>query len=679
MPTRPAVEVGLEPAPLVRLPERDTAVSGSNLSPRWFSYLVLIAAWFGCNGLSAQPGEASPPIPALPARVVAVGVADPAALRALATFLPDGAGRNDAALAAVAVPAGTLALGRAASALLRRPPAEGGAEVLAIVEADGSIVQVRAGKRLDALAPADTVALVTAPAAINPGAARALTGIVFNWVPDPILYIADPRRNAVVVLTLIEDDGAFRVAGVKRLNAPELNIPVDLAPAVLESINPTFSSNTTLAGGADFYVANRGDGTIARMGQDGTVLAVRSIQVAGLGVLGTGRLNGIAVAPDAKRIWASISGRLPEATALEGAILEVPAFGPDFVAVRAPATNGAGLTAAAAAAPGTDVALDMGLGPAFNGRSCADCHVSPVAGGMGAQGLAIVLRVGQLNEQGYDPLFGRGGPVARMHTVAELGIACAVRPGVPLGANLISVRNAPPLFGLGLVDQIPDATILAGATAKPNGIHGRANLIDTADGHQAVGRFGWKAAVPRLEQFVAGALRDEQGITNPFAPRDLSTDAATQADCGAHRSEPKDDGTLVNSMTAFVRSLRPLPPRMSIPAGRKIFLKTGCAACHTPTLAAGNRALPLYSDLLLHDMGPTLDDGVVQGQARGRDWRTTPLWGLSVRARFLHDGRAHSIEAAILAHGGEADPIVKAFRTLDPNQRSALLAFLSSL
>ncbi len=96
--------------------------------------------------------------------------------------------------------------------------------------------------------------------------------------------------------------------------------------------------------------------------------------------------------------------------------------------------------------------------------------------------------------------------------------------------------------------------------------------------------------------------------------------------------------------------------------GSALFVSTGCADCHTPTLAAGDKVLPLYSDLLLHDMGPGLNDGVVQGQAQGSDWRTTPLWGLSVRARFLHDGRARTIEAAILAHGGEADPVVQAYQ-----------------
>jgi mono/diheme cytochrome c family protein len=642
--------------------------------------LLLIGACVGCTSPSAQQVEPWSHLTSLQARVVAVGVANTTALRELAAFFPDdGAAHNDAALTALGAPGGTRAFSRTdvAAALLRRSPGEGAGDMFAVVHADGSVIQLRAGRLDDGLAPAGTVAPLMAPDASNPEAVSARAGVILNWVPDPILYIADPQRNAVVALTLVDDGPVFHLAAIRRLDAPELNLPVDLAPAVLERINPGFSSSTTLAGGADFYVANRGNGTIVRMRQDGTVLAVRSITVSGLGVLGPDRLNAIAVAPDASRIWVSIGGQLPQSGGLEGAILELPAFGIDRTAELSRGMDS--LALAPYAAPGADVALQMGLGPAFNGRSCTDCHASPVAGGMGADGLATVLRIGKLDRHGYDPMLGRGGPVAHMHTVAELGIPCALLPGVPPGANLISVRNAPALFGLGLVDEIPDATILAGAVARGKEIHGRANLVAGADGREAVGRFGWKAQVPRLEQFVADALRDEHGITSPLAPRDLTADGVVGTDCGAGRSTPKDDGALVDSLTAFVRSLEALSPGLSEPAGRAIFVATGCAECHTPTLAAGDQALPLYSDLLLHDMGPALDDGVVQGHARGRDWRTTPLWGLSARMRFLHDGRAHTIEAAILAHGGEADATVRAFRTLDHDKRNALLAFLSSL
>lgn len=141
---------------------------------------------------------------------------------------------------------------------------------------------------------------------------------------------------------------------------------------------------------------------------------------------------------------------------------------------------------------------------------------------------------------------------------------------------------------------------------------------------------------------------------------------------------------MVAAATAYVRSLAAPAPRREAadPAaaeGLQVFRATGCMACHAASLRAAGREVPLYSDLLLHDMGPALDAGVVQGGAGGRDWRTTPLWGLGMRTRFLHDGRAQTLDAAILAHGGEAEPAVQRFRMLAPTAREALLAFLSSL
>lgn len=615
-----------------------------------------LASVVGCALPSSQgraPAEHAPP---LQARVLRALPFD----RRLPNPLPDDAAHG----------------GAVSEALLSRSPNGADGALFAVVNADGSVVQLRRG-RIDGLSPAGTIARLDSPEAASNGGAVTPAGVVFNWVPNPILYIADPNRNAVVALTLIDDGPLFRVETLRRFDAAALNRPVDLAPAVLESLNPDFASNTTLGGGADFYVANRGNGTIVRMSQEGTVLAVRSIRVAGLGIIGPDRLNGIAVAEDATRIWVSISGPAPPFNGLEGAVLELPAFGADRAADLTPGTERP--TLAANGTPGADVALQMGLGPSFNGRSCADCHRLPVAGGMGPDGLATVLRIGKLDSHGYDPLLGRGGPIARMHSVTELGIACGVMPGIPPGANLISLRNAPALFGLGQVDAIPDAAIVAGAVAHANGIHGRPNLVVEADGSKVVGKFGWKAEVPQLEQFVADALRNEHGITSPLAPLGVTSDAASGSDCGANPVVPKDNGTLVDALTAFVRSLEPLPPRTRDVVGSDLFIKIGCADCHTPTLAAGDKVLPLYSDLLLHNMGPALNDGVVQGQAQGSDWRTTPLWGLSARMRFLHDGRARSIDAAILAHGGEAAPVRQAFRELDHDGRSLLLAFLSSL
>jgi CxxC motif-containing protein (DUF1111 family) len=139
----------------------------------------------------------------------------------------------------------------------------------------------------------------------------------------------------------------------------------------------------------------------------------------------------------------------------------------------------------------------------------------------------------------------------------------------------------------------------------------------------------------------------------------------------------EDDGSAVSELTAFVASLA-VPSSDLNAAGEPVFAETGCASCHTPALPTPNGTVHLYSDLLLHDVGPVLDDGVTQGAASGRDWRTTPLWGLRFRQRFLHDGRARTIEAAVRAHGGEADTAARRFAELPPEARAVLLDFLSS-
>lgn len=449
--------------------------------PVRLSCLLIIAAVVGCALQSTQHAQTLDGVPVLRARLVTVGVPDIAAFREHATFRPPGPGRNDTVLAGT-VPDGSLDASHTATDHVAGPAPHGldpllprpadhdvvarvflsrsttvaSRALFAEVLADGSVVQAQAQGEAVGLAPTGTISPLNAPDNPGTGAAVTHTGAIVNWVPDPILYIADPRRNGVVALTLTEDGQVFRIEQAHRLDAAAFDLPVDLAPTVVERVNPRFSSRTTLAGGADFYVANRGNGTIVRISQGGTVLAIRRIELPRLGVLGPGRLNGIATAPDATRIWVSISGEVAESNGLEGAILELPAFGPDRAAGRSPGTA-------------ADVAVQMGLGPAFNGRSCADCHRSLLPGGMGADGLATVLRVGKLDSHGYDAMLGRGGPIARMHSVSELGVSCAVVPGVPPGANLISVRNAPALYGLGLVDEIPDATILAGAVARGTG------------------------------------------------------------------------------------------------------------------------------------------------------------------------------------------------------------------
>jgi hypothetical protein len=156
-------------------------------------------------------------------------------------------------------------------------------------------------------------------------------GLAFNWVPDRILYTTDPRHNAVAILTLGDNGRVFCLQRVLHFVNPDLNVPVDVAPAVPEVAHRSFASHTTLAGGADLYVANRGNGTIVRLRQDGTVVAVRQVALPGRGALGADRLNGIAVSPDALRLWVTVSGVTPEFPQAEGFVLELPAFGAPVV------------------------------------------------------------------------------------------------------------------------------------------------------------------------------------------------------------------------------------------------------------------------------------------------------------------------------------------------------------
>ena len=309
----------------------------------------------------------------------------------------------------------------------------------------------------------------------------------------------------------------------------------------------------------------------------------------------------------------------------------------------------------------TKFTAQTGLGPLFNERACSSCHLQPRAGGVGRHGLATVVRVGKLTAAGFDPLLDDGGPVARAHRTP----GCGGTPGIPAAANVTSVRNTPPLFGTGLIDAIPDRVIRAGAAAqRGDGIRGRPSLIRGTDGHLRVGRFGWKADQPTLDGMVALALHTELGITSALA-------AGGRCDGDG----PEIDHDALADLTAYVAELAPPAPR----APARVFKTTGCAACHVPSLPAGERDAHLYSDLLIHDMGRDLDDRVDQGPANGRDWRTTPLWGLGTRPRYLHDGRARTLEAAILAHAGEATTAQRRYRSLPDRDRRTLLNFLRTL
>ncbi|MEA2190561.1 MAG: hypothetical protein QOI73_682 [Solirubrobacteraceae bacterium] len=218
---------------------------------------------------------------------------------------------------------GALLAGAIGNALLGASPDATNRAVFAVATADGALAQVHVEDGVDGLAPPGTLA----PLATGRPGAPTRTGMVFNWVPDRFLYVADAGNDALLQLHLDDDFRIFEVVETRRLASRYFSMPVDIAPAVPEIANPAFSSNTTAAGGADLYVANRGSGTIVRVRQDGGIVAVARPVLPGLGAVGAGRLNGIAVAPDGDRIWLSLSGSRGDHPRLSGSVIEIPAFG----------------------------------------------------------------------------------------------------------------------------------------------------------------------------------------------------------------------------------------------------------------------------------------------------------------------------------------------------------------
>jgi CxxC motif-containing protein (DUF1111 family) len=265
---------------------------------------------------------------------------------------------------------------------------------------------------------------------------------------------------------------------------------------------------------------------------------------------------------------------------------------------------------------------------------------------------------------------------------------------VPAEATIVAQRRTTPLFGLGLVDAVPDGDfyLIAAQEAQRNdGTTGRVHVVtDLVHGGTAVGKFGWKAQVPNLKQFAADAYLNEMGITNPLFPSENcpSGDCQYLAD---HNPAPglNDDGQGVIQFTDFMTMLD-APPRAvgrgRAEAGEKVFNDIGCVSCHIATLKTGRSDIPAlrnrpfhpYSDFLLHDMG-TLGDGIVQGDAKGGEIRTAPLWGLRMITTFLHDGRASTLEQAIVAHEGQGRAARQRFTALDAKKRADLLEFLKSL
>ena len=388
-----------------------------------------------------------------------------------------------------------------------------------------------------------------------------------------------------------------------------------------------------------------------------------------------------------------------------------------------------------------------GLGPTMNLDSCAGCHLQPAAGGTSppvnpqvafatlndaANSVpSFITANGPVREARFvkNPDGTSDGGVHDLFTIAGRSDAPGCMLAQPDFEKEIAHRNVifripTPVFGAGLIEQIPDQAILANQAndipkKKALKIAGRPNIV--LAGHAisgqannngndgTVARFGWKAQNKSLLLFSGEAYNVEMGITNELfqTERDetptcqVATVPNTITDTAGKK--PVDAVSAIEKFALFMRFLAPPAPSLDTPGGadsiargRNLFSDTGCVLCHTPTLNTGNAAVAalrnqpvnLFSDLLVHDMGPGLADGVTQGQAGPREFRTAPLWGLGKRLFFLHDGRTSDLREAIRAHrsgsfftfnASEANEVINNFNALRDNEKQDVLNFLRSL
>lgn len=384
-------------------------------------------------------------------------------------------------------------------------------------------------------------------------------------------------------------------------------------------------------------------------------------------------------------------------------------------------------------APSED-ALHDGLGPLFNQRSCIACHPANGRGHVpetpDVPMVSALVRLSvrdrgqivphpaygeQLNEQGTPDVPGEGhaevsytlhkvklsdGTVIELRkphlTFRELHYG-PIAPSV-----MTSLRVAPAIFGLGLLELVAESALLE--YADPNdrnhdGISGRPNLIrDGRRGVSVPGRFGWKASSPDLFTQIASAFNQDLGLTTLLMQESNCTRAETACLEAPSGGDPEVAHFMMENLTTYLMYVAPPDTRNIADAeaarGAELFRSIGCAACHRETLTtrtdarnpglSGKQFHP-YTDLLLHDLGPGLADGRPDHDASGSEWRTAPLWGIGLAqqidpdARFLHDGRARSLVEAIVWHDGEARGARDRFGKLSAADRAALLAFLGSL
>lgn len=333
---------------------------------------------------------------------------------------------------------------------------------------------------------------------------------------------------------------------------------------------------------------------------------------------------------------------------------------------------------------------EEGLGPLFNQDRCSSCHDLPTSGGHGAEPVTKASRFDFA--QGCNVLADQGGDLLQF-VVTDHARALGVGPErMPPDATAKTDMRAPALYGLGLVEAIPDDAIVRAADpddADGDGISGRPNL----DSQGRIGRFGRKAQHATLFGLVEEAARLEMGLTTPGHPREESANGVPVPPSADLAPDPEIGQADLQLLTDYVRFLAPPQPVRTaevepsdVREGAKVFEWLGCESCHTPTFQTTPSNIPafdqktfrLYSDLLLHDLGPDLAETCTPGTTPS-EWKTARLVGLGHRFEFLHNGRAQTIEEAILLHGGEASAMRDTFRRLNPSAKQQLLSFLMSL
>jgi len=316
-----------------------------------------------------------------------------------------------------------------------------------------------------------------------------------------------------------------------------------------------------------------------------------------------------------------------------------------------------------------DFGFGEGVGPELNGDACRSCHFDPVVGGSGPGGVDV-MRQGVVD--GGEFVAPEGGTALMRHSTSN------TRPEPSPDVNVFERRQTPTTLGLGLLERIPRETIEALADpddADGDDVRGRAHVLP--DGR--LGRFGWKANVPSVREFVRDALSGELGLTVPL---DRSSSFGTSVD-DDEVPDPELDDAAIDAIASFISNLAPPPRTKSDPEledrGREAFEALGCADCHIRELrTADGTPVQAYTDLLLHQVAFE-DTGIEEGEAGMNDFRTPPLWGLAHTAPYWHDGRAHSAEAAIAEHAGEARRAREGYESASEVERAALLAFLASL